>query len=240
MPSNSPSILEIIVCSEADAAAAVEGGADRLEVISDYAAGGLTPPLALVQKLAATVPLPLRVMLRQSVPFVVHSEREIEELCATARALDAIGVYGLVIGFLQDGPRGKVVDHQLLARVLSRAPRLKATFHRAFEELHDPLAAIAELKQHPQIDRILTSAGNGTPAEKLDRVRQWHAAALPDIDLVIGGGTDEETIRLLRPIGIREFHVGTAVRVGRAIDGAVCAKRVRQMAEMLTRPEDES
>ena len=52
-------------------------------------------------------------------------------------------------------------------------------------------------------------------------------------------GTDAETIRLLKPIGIREFHVGTAVRAGRAIDGDVCSKQVREVAQMVKRPGDE-
>jgi copper homeostasis protein len=121
----------------------------------------------------------------------------------------------------------------LLARVLASAPRLKATFHRAFEELHNPLEAIAELKEHPQIDRILTSPGSGTPTERRERVTQWRAAALPEIEILIGGGTDADTVRLLKPGGIREFHVGTAVRTGSAIDGAVSADRVREMAEMV-------
>jgi copper homeostasis protein len=227
--------LEVIVCSEADALAAVEGGADRLEVISDYAVGGLTPPLDLVRKLAAIARVPLRVMLRHSVPFTVCDEREIGELCATARALEAIGVEGLVLGFLHDDSSGKRVDHRLLERVLSSAPRLKATFHRAFEELQDPLAAIGELKRHAQIDRILTSGGSGAPAGKVTRLCKWRDAARPEIELVIGGGTDAQTVRLLKPIGIREFHLGTAVRTGQAIDGVVCVDRVRQIARIVQR-----
>ena len=232
-PTYQTGVLEVIVCSQADAVAAVEGGADRLEVISDYAVGGLTPPLELVRELAVTIRLPLRVMVRQSVPFAVRDEGEIDDLCAAASALDAIGIDGVVIGFLQDGPRGKCIDHRLLERVLSSAPRLKATFHRAFEELHDPLEAIGELKRHPQIDRILTSPGGGTPADKLERVGRWRAAAVPEVELLIGGGTDAETIRLLRPIGICEFHVGTTVRDGLATDGAVLADRVREIAEIV-------
>ncbi|MEX2138437.1 MAG: copper homeostasis protein CutC [Pirellulales bacterium] len=238
VPLDQPGILEVIVCSEADAVAAVEGGADRLEVISNYAVGGLTPSLELVRKLAATVRVPLRVMLRQSVPFVVRDPREIGDLCAAASALDAVGVEGVVIGFLQDGPRGKCIDHRLLERVLCSAPRLKATFHRAFEELHEPLEAIAELKHHPQIDRILTSGGSGTPAGKRDRLAQWRAAALSEIELVIGGGTDADTVRLLKPIGVREFHVGTAVRAGLTADGAVLVDRVRAIAKVVKCPRD--
>jgi copper homeostasis protein len=137
---------------------------------------------------------------------------------------------------LQDGPLGKCIDHRLLERVLSSAPRLSATFHRAFEELHDPLAAIAELKRHPQIDRILTSGGSGSPDDKRDRLARWRAAAMPEIELVAGGGTDADTIRWLKPVGIREFHVGTAVRAGLATGGAVLVDRVRAVAEIVKRP----
>ena len=226
-------ILEVIVCSEADAVAAVEGGADRLEVISHYEVGGLTPPVDLVRTIASIVRVPLRVMVRQREPFVVTDPAEIEELRAAARAFADLDVDGLVIGFVRESPEGKCIDHELLRRVLASAPDVKATFHRAFEELIDPLAAIAELKQHPQIDRILTSGGDDPGASKVDRLIAWRRAAIPEIELVIGGGTDAEVIRLLMPIGIREFHVGTAARDGRRVDGAVRADHVRALAEMI-------
>ena len=117
-------------------------------------------------------------------------------------------------------------------RVLACAD-VKATFHRAFEELTDPLAAIAELKQHSQIDRILTSGGDDSWVNKLDRLARWQRAAIPEIELVIGGGTDEGVIRFMKPTGIHEFHVGTAVREGRKIDGPVRADRVCALAEMV-------
>jgi copper homeostasis protein len=138
-----------------------------------------------------------------------------------------------VIGFLRDRTHGKRIDHELLKGVLTSGPGLKATFHRAFEELADPLAAIAELKQHPQIDRILTSGGRESCARKVDRLTAWQHAARPEVELVIGGGTDAEVIRQLKPHGIREFHVGTAVREGRRIDGPVLADYVRALAELI-------
>jgi hypothetical protein len=36
--------------------------------------------------------------------------------------------------------------------------------------------------------------------------------ASPQITLVLGGGTDANVIKLVQPTGIREFHVGRAVR----------------------------
>jgi copper homeostasis protein len=236
MPSDSPlkrsSLLEVIVCSEADAIAAADGGADRLEVISRYDVGGLTPPLELVRRLAASVCLPLRVMVRQSESFAVSDPREIESLCDAGRAFADMGVDGLVLGFLLETPRGKAIDHGLLERILKCAPHVNATFHRAFEDLNDHLSAVAELKRHPQIDRILTSVGAGTQGDVIERLTRWQEAARPELELVIGGGTDRGTIRLLKPIGIREFHVGRAVRVAGRLDGAVLADRVRELSKL--------
>ncbi len=224
--------LEIIACSFEDAVVAELGGADRLEIISHYEVGGLTPPVEMVRRIAATVKIPLRVMLRETEPFVVSDAREIERLCGSARAFAEIGVDGLVLGFLKQGDSGKSIDHGLVERVLSCAPNVKATFHRAFEELDDPFQAIEELKRHRQIDRILTSGGDDLWQEKVDRFSAWQRAAQPEIEILVGGGTDAEVIELLKPAGIREFHVGKAAREGQRIDGAVQAELVAELAEL--------
>jgi copper homeostasis protein len=225
-----PDLLEVIVCSVNDAIAAESGGADRLEVICRYDVGGLTPPVELVREIATAVCLPLRVMLRQTEPFEVQDEREIEALCEAARTFAGMRVDGLVLGFLKVG----WIDHDLVARVLACAPNLQATFHRAFEELGDPLRAIGELKRHRQIDRILTSGGGDPWPEKRGRFATWQQAARPEIDILVGGGTDAGVIKLLKPsTGIREFHVGKAVREGQRIDGDVSSERVRALVELL-------
>jgi copper homeostasis protein len=220
-------LLEVIACSVEDAVAAEAGGADRLEIISHYEVGGLTPPLEMVKEIAARVKIPLRVMARESEPFEVQDKREIERLFEAARAFAKLRVEGLVLGFLQPGENA--INHDLLARVLAAAPNLKATFHRAIEELPDHQSAIAELKRHAQIDRILTSGGSGDWADKVERFAVWQRLAQPELEILVGGGTDAEVISLLKPAGIREFHVGKAVREGQSIDGVVLAERVREL-----------
>jgi len=226
-------LLEVIVCSVDDAIAAERGGAGRLEIIHDYEAGGLTPSVDVVRKIAAAVNVPLRVMLRETEPFVVRDEREKERLCQAARVFADLGVECVVLGFLQDGPFGKVIDHDLLDRVLASAPKVKATFHRAFKELANPLRAIVELKRHPQIDRILTSVGADRGVEQLSRLTDLRHMAQPEIELVIGGGTDAEVIEWVKPTGIREFHVGRAVRAERNIDGAILVERVAALVDLV-------
>lgn len=227
-------MLEIIVCSVEDAVAAERGGADRLEVISHYEVGGLTPPVEMVREIAAAVKIPLRVMVRETEPFEVRDELEIKKLCTAAGEFARLGVDGLVLGFVKDGSQKKVIDHELVARVLACAPNLNATFHRAIEELDDTLPAIAELKRHRQIDRILTSGGDEAWNEKVEKFTVWQQGAQPEIEILVGGGTDAEVIALLKPsTGIREFHVGRAVREGQRVDGTVQAELVLQFAELV-------
>src|SRR5215510_9196549 len=101
---NQQQILEIIVCSIEDAVAAERGGANRLEIISHYEAGGLTPSFDLVREITSKVKIPARVMLRESEPFVVADKVEIERLRNAARALAQLPVDGLVLGFLKEAP----------------------------------------------------------------------------------------------------------------------------------------
>ena len=44
-------VLEVIACTVEEAVEAEKGGADRLEIIRDFEAGGYTPPLELVKKI---------------------------------------------------------------------------------------------------------------------------------------------------------------------------------------------
>jgi copper homeostasis protein len=221
-------LLEVIACSPDDARAAAEGGADRLEVISRFDVGGLTPPLEMVGEIAAGVSLPLRVMLRETEDFRVSDEGERKRLCETARELAALRVEGIVCGFLKDGG----IDHELLARVIESAPHVRFTFHRAFEELPDPLAAVAELKRYPQLDRILTSGGAVALSEKITTLSACERAARPEIAILAGGGMDAATIKALREqTPLREFHVGTAVRAGQSLHGPVEAARVRALIQ---------
>ena len=229
-----PPLLEIIVTSLEDARAAAAGGATRLEIISRYDLGGLTPDRDLVRAIVEEVAVPARVMLRDEETFFLADtpdiEKKCERLCDLARSFSELPIDGFVLGFL----RGATIDHQTVARILAGAPRIRATFHRAFEELPDPLAAIAELKRHPQIDCILTSGGPAPWREKLDRFAQWERAARPEIGMLVGGGTDLAAMEgFLERTSIRAFHVGRAAREDDRLDGPVRADLVRRFSDRL-------
>ena len=225
-------LLEVIASTVEDAVEAEAGGAGRIELVRDLARGGLTPPLALVQSVLAAVSIPVRVMLRAGENHQIDHENEIARLLEDAAALASLPIDGLVLGFR----RGAVPELSLTARVLAAAPNHPATFHHAFEEMSDPIEAIAQLKRLPQIDRILTHAGPGLWTSKAATLQAYIAAAAPEIRILAGGGIDESAIRFLRrETNVEEFHAGRAARLPATSDAPVTRTRVRQLVGALRR-----
>ena len=222
-------LLEVIVASLEDALEAERGGAGRLEIVRNFELGGLTPNFETVRKICQRVAIPVRVMLRCSESHSPGPD-EVEKLSQLAEDLAALGVDGLVLGFLRKDQVDVAVTHQ----VLSRAPNLKATFHRAFDETAHPLAEIGRLKELRQIDRILTSGGGGPWETRAKRLERYQQAAAPQITILVGGGLDRVGIeRLLSESQLREFHTGRAARVPGEACGVVRAERVRELVACL-------
>jgi len=213
----------------ADARAAAEGGADRLEIVREIQSGGLTPPLALVTAIAAEVALPLRVMVRENAGYETYPH-ESDALRRAAADFARIGVDGLVAGFSQHG----IVSVADLMIVLDAAPDVPVTFHRAFDSVSDPLTAIDILAGLPQIDGILTSGGEGSPDARSARLCEYAARAGDRLAIVAGGGVDEEAFALFAKAAcVRVLHVGRAARDGKDPDGPVSAARVRQLRNLI-------
>ena len=230
-PRSTAGLLEVIVSSLEDALEAERGGAGRLEIVSHLELGGLTPSFETVQEIYQRVALPVRVMLRCSES---HTPRpgEFEILTKQAETLATLGVDGMVLGFLSEDQ----VDVPVTRQVLSRAPNLRATFHRAFDETAHPLTEIGRLKQLRQVDRILTSGGDGPWETRAKRLENYRQAAAPEITVLVGGGLDRVAIERLRSeTQLREFHTGRAVRVPGEAWGVVRAERVTELVDCLHR-----
>ncbi len=225
-------ILEVIVQNVADAREAARGGADRLEIVRDVAVGGLTPPLSLVRAIAGETSLPLRVMVRENDGFGANA-RELGAMRDIAAALADIGIDGLVVGFATTAGELGLDD---LGAVLSAAPAARATFHRAFDALADPLAAIDALRDVAQVDRILTSGGSGTENERCARLGSYTACADGRLTVIAGGGvTASMTDLIARTRCVTEVHVGRVARDDVDATSPVRADAVRRLRDLLDR-----
>ena len=184
---------------------------------------GLTPSLDLVRALQAEVPLPLRVMVRESDGFGITGPEELRKLQRTIGILADLGVDGAVVGFARDGR----LDLDAIRSVLAAAPDLPVTLHRAFDSVADSLTAIDEALTFPQIDRILSSGGGGDWPARCRRFKEYTARAESRITFVPGGGVDDQAlVALAASKCASEAHVGKAAREPQVATAPVSRARV--------------
>ena len=110
-------LLEVCVDSLASARAAIAGGADRLELCSALAVGGLSPYAELLRQIRAEAPsIPVRCLMRPRPGDFLYEPEEIELLCAQMPALRRAGADGFVIGALTpDGELDRPAVRKMMA-----------------------------------------------------------------------------------------------------------------------------
>lgn len=204
-------VLEVIALDEEDAVAAQAGGADRLELVTDMAADGLTPSRTGFAAIRAAVDIPLRVMLRLTDGFAAG---DIDALVARASELREAGADEFVLGFLTaDGDADLVAVERLIA-VLDGC---RWTFHRAIDRAADRDALRKQLADLPGLDTYLTAGSptgvdDGLPVLLAEAARS--AAAEPGYEpqILVGGGLRLDHLPTLRTAGLNAFHIGGAAR----------------------------
>lgn len=148
-------ILEICVDSLASARAAIAGGADRLELCSALAVGGLTPYAALLEQIRAESDIRIRCLMRPRAGDFLYAKEEIRMMAAQIGQLRKLGADGFVIGCL-------TAEGDLDARAME--PLVKAsqgaglTLHRCIDVSRDLRRAYLDAKELG-IDTVLTSGG---------------------------------------------------------------------------------
>ncbi|MFD7030126.1 copper homeostasis protein CutC [Streptomyces sp. NPDC059917] len=202
-------LLEVIALDVEDAVAAQAGGADRLELVTDMAADGLTPPRETFAAIRAAVDIPLRVMLRSADGF---ASGDVEALLEDARALRAEGAQEFVLGFLNaDGSP----DLKAVEALVAELDGCRWTFHRAIDRAADRDGLRKALADLPGLDTYLTAgAADGVDAGMAtllaEAARSGEQGYGPRI--LVGGGLGLHHLPELRAAGVDAFHIGGAAR----------------------------
>ncbi|MGW0084207.1 copper homeostasis protein CutC [Streptomyces sp. NPDC003393] len=205
-------VLEVIALDVEDAVAAQAGGADRLELVTDMAADGLTPPLDTVAGIRAAVGIPLRVMVRLTDGFAAGGAGGVDRLAAVVGELRAAGADEFVLGFLDaDG----AVDLGAVERVVAALDGCPWTFHRAIDRAADRDALRKQLDGLPGLDTYLTAGAAGGVDDGLPTLLAEVArGGQPGYEqqIMVGGGLRLDHVPALRAAGIDAFHIGGAAR----------------------------
>jgi copper homeostasis protein len=196
-------LVEAAVDSLDDALAAVEGGADRLELCADLSVGGTTPEQDLVAAVLGRARVPVFAMIRPRGGSFVYTESELDRMRRdTEMALD-LGVAGVVLGVLDSANR---VDVRRTRSLVDVAGGHRVTFHRALDRTPDIFAATEALISLG-IARVLTSGGAATASEGADVLASLVERADGRLEILAGGGVRANNVLdIIRRSGVREVH----------------------------------
>lgn len=225
-------VLEVIALDAEDAVAAQTGGADRLELVTDIAADGLTPSRETFGRIRAAVDIPLRVMLRLTDGFSGGSPADVEKLVHAAAGLRAEGADEFVLGFLDESGNPDLVT---VERLLVEISGCAWTFHRAIDRAANRDALRKQLADLPGLDTFLTAgAPSGVDAGMTTLLAELALAGEPGYEahILVGGGLRLDHVPVLLSAGIDGFHIGGAARPG-GWEGPVSPSAVREWREVL-------
>lgn len=196
-------ILEVCVDSVESAVNAECGGADRLELCGDLIVGGVTPSLALFERIREKVNIPVHVLLRPRFGDFLYSEEELEILVRQAKLFSEAGTDNLVIGCLTKDGR---LDMDANARIIEAAGTTPVNLHRAFDMCRDMDEALEDAKKLGIVS-ILSSGGCSSALEGLNTLNHLKQNA-GKIDIMAGAGVNPESLRYMKEHScLTAFHM---------------------------------
>ncbi len=205
-------LVEVAIDSVAAGVAAASAGADRLELCRDLSVGGLSPAPEWVRELKAKVLVPVFAMVRPRPGSFCFSPEELSRCREEIHTLRQAGADGVVTGVLTEAGR---LDEPALRELINAAGSLPVTFHRAFDQLADPIGAMEQLIGLG-VTRILTGGGPGRASEGAEMIRKLVDRAGERIGIIAGGGVrGDHVAQLVARTGVSEVHLA-GVRGGGA------------------------
>jgi len=206
-------ILEVCVDSLVSARYAVKGGADRLELCSALAVGGLTPYAALLRQIREETDVPVHCLMRHRAGDFLYSPDELDLLRRQILELKEAGADGFVIGCLSaDGG----LDRQAMKVLINSCGDRRITLHRCIDVSKDLERTYLDAMELG-IDTVLTSGGaNSCMAgksiiERLINLRD----SVGGPEVLVGAGVNAGVIAAFRSEipGVRAFHMSGKTEV---------------------------
>jgi len=205
-------LLEICCADSDSVTAAIEGGADRIELCSALSEGGLTPSIGLIEHATRQKGIIVNVLIRPRNGDFVYSPAEIGIMLRDIEISAKAGVSGAVIGALT--PDGNI-DMPTCRHLINAAKRngLTVTFHRAFDVCSNPQYALHNLIEL-DCDRLLTSGQATSALMGADLIRALSSLGGNRIKIMAGAGvTPENAAEILKTTGVEELHASAKISV---------------------------
>lgn len=195
--------LEVCTATLSDAIAAVNGGADRLELNSALELGGLTPSPGCFLKIREHTSVPLCVLIRPRPGGFHYSGDEFRTMLSEAKWFLAHGADAIVFGFLlADGS----VDGARCREFVQTVGTAKSVFHRAFDLVPEPKTALETLVQLG-FQRVMTSGQQSATPAGVALIRDLVRQSANRLEILPAGGiTQDNVAEIVRMTGCDQIH----------------------------------
>ncbi len=191
---------------------AIDGGADRIELCSSLALGGLTPSFGFMKKAAAISPIPIHAMIRPRQGDFLYDNDDISSMIEDIHAAKLAGLQGVVFGVLKSNGD---IDVPVSARLMKIANDndLSVTFHRAIDQCTNYKKAIGNIVELG-CDRLLTSGLSANAHEGIPVLSEMVKLANGRFKIIAAAGVNADNAQeIIAKTGVSEIHLsGKSIR----------------------------
>lgn len=201
-------LVEICANSLQSALNAEKGGADRIELCSELAIGGITPSYGLLKSVRERISIPVHVLIRPRSGDFTYSDFEFEIIKKDIALCRDLGFEGIVTGVLHED---LTLDVERTRSLIGASKGLHFTFHRAFDWVTDPLSTLEKLDTLGA-DTILTSGQQRSAIEGMDLLKQLQERKT-SASIMPGGGITPSNVHEFKDIGFKAVHLSGTISV---------------------------
>jgi copper homeostasis protein len=224
--------LEICTASPEDCAAAEKGGADRVELNCALMLGGLTPSAGSLRESRAAIHIPLIVMIRPRAGGFCYSAAEFKVMQRDVETALSENADGIAFGILT----ATTIDVERCRQLITLAAGRQVVFHRAFDVVPDPLAALEQLIDLG-LTRVMSSGQEATAYNGAANLAQYIRHAAGRIEILPAGGINRFTVAdVVERTGCDQIHASLS---STSKDRSVAARPQVSFGGTLKPPEDE-
>ena len=199
-------IVEVCANSFQSALNAQDAGADRIELCSELAVGGITPNYGLLKKVTSDLKIPVHVLIRPRSGDFTYCSSEFEVMKQNIALCKRLNCSGIVSGVLN---KDMTVDMTRTKELIDLASPMTFTFHRAFDWTLDPFTAAQKLAEIG-VAHILTSGQAASAVEGLPMLTQLRETFTGTI--LAAGGINLDNAAQFKAHAFEQIHLSASVQ----------------------------
>lgn len=210
-------ILEVCANSFQSAKNAQIAGAERIELCTELAVGGITPSYALLKKVAEELSIKTNVLIRPRSGNFCYSNDEFELMKENIKLCKKLGLNGIVSGVLN---ADNSIDIDRTKELIELSRPLTFTFHRAFDCVKNPKESLQTLIDLG-IDRILTSGLQEKAIDGINLLAELQKIANNKLTILAGSGINPTNANRFKEADLKEIHSSASKTIEQKNDSSL-------------------